>query len=464
MKTFQEFVSPEKVDFAKNVPVVDLISRIVFVPNKRRGNIQILCPFHAEKTPSFNINVPGNFFKCHGCGVGGHGAISFMKQYHFGPQFKNDHSKFLETVKLICEIMNPTDIDIKESVKLSSRNIRKSTSKTNTSLTKLANHLLLDLLTLSDSHMQHLLKIRKLSKEVIQMKGYRSFPEKPSRVAAAMAEKLTTLTGVPGFYLAKSKRDDGTYWTIKGTSGFLIPVRNEKQEIMGFQIRVDRPLWNVTCLDRNNNPHKLLSASLDYSTMTLSVKWNGMPFDSIPITEPKSVHVKSNGKFIGTVHVKPRNKYIWLASPDLPQGSGVTASYHIAVPTSFVKKKRSPIGVKRVGITEGPLKGDIAAEILNIPFACMPGLSNWRSCVEGALALNAEEYVIYLDADALTEMRKDKTTGEQYEDIGNTIVEVVKELIHAGKKVIVAAWDKEVAKGIDDLLLANYIPKEFSIN
>ncbi len=30
-----------------------------------------LCPFHAENTPSFNVNVEGQYFKCFGCGAGG---------------------------------------------------------------------------------------------------------------------------------------------------------------------------------------------------------------------------------------------------------------------------------------------------------------------------------------------------------------------------------------------------------
>lgn len=51
-----------------------------FVPLKRRGiNLIGLCPFHGEKTPSFNVSPVRNIFKCFGCGVGGN-AVSFVMQ------------------------------------------------------------------------------------------------------------------------------------------------------------------------------------------------------------------------------------------------------------------------------------------------------------------------------------------------------------------------------------------------
>ncbi|THH41558.1 DNA primase [Neolewinella litorea] len=43
-----------------------------FVNLRRRGNnFTGLCPFHNEKTPSFNVNPARNIYKCFGCGVGG---------------------------------------------------------------------------------------------------------------------------------------------------------------------------------------------------------------------------------------------------------------------------------------------------------------------------------------------------------------------------------------------------------
>src|SRR5207245_3539188 len=43
-----------------------------YVPLKRAGtSYKGLCPFHSEKTPSFQVHPEKGFFHCFGCGVGG---------------------------------------------------------------------------------------------------------------------------------------------------------------------------------------------------------------------------------------------------------------------------------------------------------------------------------------------------------------------------------------------------------
>lgn len=52
-----------------------------FLTLRRRGaNWVGLCPFHAERTPSFNVNPARNIFKCFGCGKGGD-AVTFLMEH-----------------------------------------------------------------------------------------------------------------------------------------------------------------------------------------------------------------------------------------------------------------------------------------------------------------------------------------------------------------------------------------------
>jgi DNA primase len=51
-----------------------------YVPLRKRGNDLVgLCPFHAEKTPSFHVHPDRGFFKCFGCGAGGD-VITFVQR------------------------------------------------------------------------------------------------------------------------------------------------------------------------------------------------------------------------------------------------------------------------------------------------------------------------------------------------------------------------------------------------
>ena len=53
-----------------------------------------LCPFHQEKTPSFNVNQTRQFYKCFGCGAGGD-VLKFVMEV--------DGLTFPETLKLLSE-------------------------------------------------------------------------------------------------------------------------------------------------------------------------------------------------------------------------------------------------------------------------------------------------------------------------------------------------------------------------
>ncbi len=63
----------------RDTDIVEVISD--FVALKKRGrNFIGLCPFHNEKTPSFNVLPDKGIFKCFGCGKGGD-AITFIREH-----------------------------------------------------------------------------------------------------------------------------------------------------------------------------------------------------------------------------------------------------------------------------------------------------------------------------------------------------------------------------------------------
>ncbi len=73
--------------------IVELIEG--YFPLKRAGvNRVAVCPFHNEKTPSFNVNPNRQIFHCFGCGAGGD-AIKFIMMY--------DNLPFPEAAKRLAD-------------------------------------------------------------------------------------------------------------------------------------------------------------------------------------------------------------------------------------------------------------------------------------------------------------------------------------------------------------------------
>ena len=59
--------------------IVQVISE--FLPLKKTGKYyRTLCPFHSEKTPSFNVSPERQIYHCFGCGAGG-SVFTFLMQY-----------------------------------------------------------------------------------------------------------------------------------------------------------------------------------------------------------------------------------------------------------------------------------------------------------------------------------------------------------------------------------------------
>jgi DNA primase len=73
--------------------IVDVVGS--YIPLKRAGaNFMALCPFHKEKTPSFNVNPQKQIFHCFGCNKGGD-VFAFVREY--------ENLDFPEAVKRLAD-------------------------------------------------------------------------------------------------------------------------------------------------------------------------------------------------------------------------------------------------------------------------------------------------------------------------------------------------------------------------
>jgi DNA primase len=87
-------IPPDKLEQIRAASdIVDVIGAVL--PLKRAGaNFTALCPFHKEKSPSFNVNPHRQIFHCFGCHKGGD-VFTFVREY--------ENLSFIEAVKRLAD-------------------------------------------------------------------------------------------------------------------------------------------------------------------------------------------------------------------------------------------------------------------------------------------------------------------------------------------------------------------------
>ncbi|NNC55859.1 MAG: DNA primase, partial [Pseudomonadales bacterium] len=66
-------------DLLERADIVEVIDQRVTLKKAGRS-YKACCPFHNEKTPSFNASADRQFYHCFGCGAGGN-AIGFVMDF-----------------------------------------------------------------------------------------------------------------------------------------------------------------------------------------------------------------------------------------------------------------------------------------------------------------------------------------------------------------------------------------------
>jgi DNA primase len=205
-------------DIRSRVDIVGLVGR--YVELKRAGrNFKGLCPFHSEKTPSFNVSPDRQIFHCFGCSEGGD-VIGFL--------CKHDGLSFPEAVRTLAA---ECGVEIEESARGSTgeRGLAEQLYAAN----EVAQRVYRDALTAEPNQAaRDYLKARGLGSDLIDRFGIGFAPDRWDAVVRALEGD-----GIPGSIgeragLLASKKSGGHYDRLRGRVTF--PIHDVRGRIVGF--------------------------------------------------------------------------------------------------------------------------------------------------------------------------------------------------------------------------------------
>ena len=112
-----------------------------FVTLKRRGsNYVACCPFHNEKTPSFNVNPARGIYKCFGCGKAG-SAVGFVMEY--------EHMTYPEALRYLAQKYH---IEVQEEEETAEQIAARQRSESLMAVSEYARKFFLDQLQTPEGH------------------------------------------------------------------------------------------------------------------------------------------------------------------------------------------------------------------------------------------------------------------------------------------------------------------------
>ena len=208
------FYSQDLIDQVRGASdIVDIISE--YVPLKKKGaNYFGLCPFHAEKTPSFSVNQAKQIYHCFGCGEGGN-VFTFLMNH--------DKLGFTEALKLLAR---------KSGVKLPKPQQDKKTADLNDQL-YYAN-------SVANAYFKQTLNQKNLSekaKTFLKQRGVDSTAEEKFSLGYAPDKWDGFLS------FAQSKGLDPK---ILVTAGLIVPKSDGKGYVDRFRDRLMFPIFNIS--------------------------------------------------------------------------------------------------------------------------------------------------------------------------------------------------------------------------
>lgn len=214
------FLTTDEVNELKtSVNIADLISQ--YVALSRNGkNYLGLCPFHSEKTPSFNVNAEKGFYHCFGCGKSGD-VIEFLKEYK--------QIGFVDAVKELADFAG-IQIDFGEKSE-DKQNPNAPLYEINNQAARLYNTLLMS--TALGEQARHYLEERGIDADTIKYFNIGLAPEEEDFIYQNLSSKFEedVLVNSGLFHYSNRKVFDAF------TNRIMFPITNEYGQTIGFSGR-----------------------------------------------------------------------------------------------------------------------------------------------------------------------------------------------------------------------------------
>jgi DNA primase len=206
-------------DLLVRVDIVDLIDS--HVPLKKTGsNFVARCPFHTEKSPSFNVNRNRQTFHCFGCGASGN-AISFLMDF--------SHLDFVEAVEDLAAYVGvevPREVFAKSDYAL-----KQDVSGLYDILEAVAAFYVEQLRNVEGKVAIDYLKRRGVSGEIARDFSLGFAPDNWSALAAHFDQKILVDAG-----MLVQKEDGKVYDRFRNR--LMFPIRDKRKRVIGFGGRV----------------------------------------------------------------------------------------------------------------------------------------------------------------------------------------------------------------------------------
>ena len=218
-------------DLLSRVDIADVVGRHVQL-RKGGANLSGLCPFHAEKSPSFTVSPSKQFYHCFGCGANGD-AIRFLTEYS-GMTFIDAVKDLAQQVGMTLPEEDSTPAEREQAAAQKQRRVTLTDV-----LTKAADHYRKQL-KLSPRAVDYL-KGRGLSGEIAAQFGLGYAPDGWRGLASVFAQYddplleesgMVIVQGAEGADEADRKRYD------RFRDRIMFPIRSVQGDVIGFGGRV----------------------------------------------------------------------------------------------------------------------------------------------------------------------------------------------------------------------------------